>query len=229
MREDRPMLQTALTVLPIVTAGLYLLGLTYHQGFLEGFGIEETLFPLSVDRTLFQGFVASMMLGAKPFFYSLVAASAIFLTAVLGALISSSQRVRALVRSISAWLRRVIRRQPVSDTGSQWVDKAGVVCVYIIAGFMIYLALLLVALVSTKGGKEQAQLFIAKAAQSKEGYVTLYISENSAPVIGKPIMCGASHCAFWLGKEAVLYSSDVIVRVIMHNPSLQVTPASGRP
>lgn len=93
------MLRTALTVLPIRTAGLYLLGLTYHHGFLAKFGIEETLLPLSVDRTLFQGFVAFTTLSAKPFLYSLVAAVALFFTAIFSALVSSSKRIRYCCRS----------------------------------------------------------------------------------------------------------------------------------
>lgn len=104
------MLQTVLTVLPIVTAGLYLLGLTYHQGFLEGFNIEESLFPLSLDRTLFQGFVAFMTLSAKPLYYSLIAGAAIFLTGFMAAVISSNRRVRRLGHMLASKLRQPSNR-----------------------------------------------------------------------------------------------------------------------
>ena len=205
------MLQTVLTVLPIVTAGLYLLGLTYHQGFLEGFGIEETLFPLSVDRTLFQGFVAFLMLGAKPFAYSLIAAMAIFFTAILAAVISSNQRIRNWGHSLAIKLRPPSTAKPLSEDASKWVDKSGTLAIYLIVAFLIYLGLLVVALAATKSGKEQASRFIESFSKNNEGIVTLHFPNGATPVTGKPIFCGSSHCAYWLGTEAVLYNNASVV------------------
>lgn len=215
------MIQTVLTVLPIVTAGLYLLGLTYHQGFLEGFGIEETLFPLSVDRTLFQGFVAFMTLGATPFAYSLVAAMAIAITAVLAAAISSNQRIRNWGHWLVTKFQQPSRAEPLSERAPKWIDKAGALAIYLVIAFLIYLALLIVALAATKSGKEQASHFIEKSAKSKDGFVTLHFPNGAASVTGKPIFCSASHCAYWLGAEAVLYKNESVERVVTHNTAVQ--------
>ena len=211
------MLQTVLTVLPIVTAGLYLLGLTYHQGFLAGFGIEETLFPLSIDRTLFQGFVALITFGAKPLVYSLVATLAIFFMAVLAAVISSNQRVRRWGRLLVSRLHQPSGRESLPESATQWVDKAGTAVVYVAIIFFIFLALLVVAVVAEKSGKEQALHFIESAAKSKEGFVTLDFPDNIASVRGKPIFCSATHCAYWLGKEAVLYRNESIEKITTNN------------
>lgn len=214
------MIQIVLTVLPIVTAGLYLLGLTYHQGFLEGFGIEETLFPLSVDRTLFQGFVAFLLLGAKPFAYSLVAVMAIFITAVLAAAISSNQRIHNWGHSLAIRLRPSSAAKPLSEEASKWIDKGSTLAIYLIVAFLIYLGLFVVALAATKSGKEQALRFIENSSKSKEGFVTLHFPNSPTSVTGKPIFCGASHCAYWLGTEAVLYKNESVEKVVTHNPAL---------
>ncbi len=48
-------LQTLLTVLPVLSGGLYVIGATYQEGYLAGFGVENSLFTLPPDRLLFLG------------------------------------------------------------------------------------------------------------------------------------------------------------------------------
>lgn len=218
------MLQTVLTVLPIVTAGLYLLGLTYHQGFLEGFNIEESLFPLSVDRTLFQGFVAFMTLSAKPFYYSLIAAAAVFSTGVMAAVISSNQRVRNWGHLLASKLRQPSNKDPLSESAFLCIDKMITALIYAGIVIFIYLGLFIVAISATKSGKEQALHFIDSANKSKEGFVTLYLPNNTDPVIGKPILCSSSHCAYWLGNEAILYRNESVEKIVNHITELKGTP-----
>jgi hypothetical protein len=55
--NDRPA-QLIVTVLPVLSAGLYLLGLSYHQGYLSAFGIDDSLYPLPTDLALFSGLFA---------------------------------------------------------------------------------------------------------------------------------------------------------------------------
>ena len=55
-------------ILALLTSSLYVYGLTFHQGFLRFWGIEETMFALSLERTLFQGFVASSYFATKTIF-----------------------------------------------------------------------------------------------------------------------------------------------------------------
>lgn len=222
-------LQTALTVLPIVTAGLYLLGLTYHQGFLEGFGIEETLFPISIDRTLFQGFIAFVTLSAKPFAYSFVAAMAILTTAFLGAIISSNDCIKRWGSTLSSKLKKTSQKKPLSERASWVLDKAGTVAIYILVATLIYFSLLVVAISATQSGKEQASNFIANFAKSNDGYVIVYFENEKKPITAKPIFCSTSHCAYWLGKEAVLYKNDSIGKIVTHSTTHQGTPQNGRP
>jgi hypothetical protein len=71
MSESR--LQAVLAVLPIVSGGLYLLGFAHHQGYLDAFGIDDSLFQLATDRSLLLGFYAALGLILLPSFYTLCA------------------------------------------------------------------------------------------------------------------------------------------------------------
>lgn len=208
-------LSSVLTILPIVTSALYLLGSTYHQGFLNRFGIEETLFPLSVDRIIFEGFVAFITLSAAPFSYALVAAIAIIATVPLAALISSNQRIRIWGRILSLKLRKRFSSQSeLSESTSRWVDRAGTVAIYLIMAFALYLALLVIVISSAKSGQEQADIFKRNSTQSRDGFVALYFQGGSTPIMGKPIFCSTSYCAYWLGSETVIFKNDSIEKIV---------------
>lgn len=223
------MLQTALTVLPIVMASLYLLGLTFHQGFLLEFGIEETLFPLSVDRTLFQGFVALMTLGAKPLYYAVIAMLAVFSTALLAVLLASNQRIRSWGHRLVVWLIPSSNTKPLSAGASRIFDRVSAAFIYAVGALAIYIALLVVALTATKSGREQASHLKEQAAKNGDDVVVLYPSNGASPITGKPILCNTLHCAYWLGKEAVILKHESVERIVTHSRSLQEAPVSLSP
>jgi len=75
-------LQTILTVLPVLSAGLYLMGATYHQGYLDVFGLDDSLFPLATDKALLSGFLALVTFGLVPMLYSIFAGLALAFTVV---------------------------------------------------------------------------------------------------------------------------------------------------
>lgn len=98
--------------------------------------------------------------------------------------------------------------------------------IYAAIVIFIYLGLFIVAVSATKSGKEQALHFIDSSNKSKEGFVTLYLPNNTDPVIGKPILCSSSHCAYWLGNEAVLYRNESVERIVNHVTELKRPPIS---
>ena len=142
----------------------------------------------------------------------------------MAAAISSNQRIRNWGHWLVTKFQQPSRTEPLSERASKWIDKAGTLAIYLVIAFLIYLALLIVALAATKSGKEQASHFIETSAKSKDGFVTLHFPNGTAFVTGKPIFCSPSHCAYWLGAEAVLYKNDSVERVITHNPAAQGMP-----
>jgi len=221
MNESR--LQAALTVVPVVSAGLYLLGFAYHQGYLDGFGIEDSLFPLATDRSLLFGFFAFVSFGLVPMAYALAAVVFLFFTVVVAAIISSAPRVKEIQARIVAKLRSWRHKREPSPTMSSWVDKSGTAYGYAAGGFLVVLLLTVVALLAAKSGREQAQKEIEAFAEQKSNWVMLYSPLLPEPKRAKQITCSDTHCAFWLGSEALILRHESIERIVTHNPAVQGT------
>ncbi len=62
--SDSPFFRMLLVV-PVLTATLYLMGLSSHVGFLDIYGVDRSLFPLASDTALLQGFFTLVVIGAK--------------------------------------------------------------------------------------------------------------------------------------------------------------------
>lgn len=63
----------------VMTSALYVHGLAFHHGFLRYWGLEESLFQFSVERTLVEGYYAFMNLGAIAVVKVVFACIAVFL------------------------------------------------------------------------------------------------------------------------------------------------------
>lgn len=199
----------AAAALAVGTACLYSYGLTYHQGYLSAWGLEEGLFPLSVDRTVFQGFVAASHLGAVTLLPLLAAALVLLLAALLGAWGLSGWR---------AWqARRRATLRPQRQTPGAVVDAADAaarnlallarVALWIYGATVVFAVIVGLMLSADRLGR-------AAAAQQARGLA------SSAPVTVKPrlgdadtaqlVLCSSSHCAFWrAGQVQVRPVSDL--------------------
>ena len=63
--SDSPFFRMLLAVVPVLTATLYLMGLSSHEGLLDVYGVDSSLFPLASDTALLQGFFTLIVVGAK--------------------------------------------------------------------------------------------------------------------------------------------------------------------
>jgi hypothetical protein len=225
MNESR--LQTVLTILPVVSAGLYLLGATYQQGYLDGFGLEDSLFPLAIEKALLSGFIAFISFGLVPMLYALFAILALFFTVLVAAVLSSTSRVKHWQTKVAAKLRSMRSKSEPSPTMNSIVDRSGSIYGYIAGAFLLIFSLLIVAVLSTKSGREQAQKEIEAFKDKKGNWVMLYTGVLPAPTRAKQIICSTSHCAFWLGGEAIILRHENVEHIVTHNASFQGTSASG--
>lgn len=128
MSESR--LQTAITVIPVITAVLYLLGTAYYQGYLAGFGLEDSLFPLATDRSLFSGFVAFVSFGAVPTVYAVSAIFIFCFVILFAAILSSTERVKRLQAWVKGKLRSLHLKSEPSPAMIDLVDKTSTVYYY---------------------------------------------------------------------------------------------------
>jgi hypothetical protein len=214
-------IKTLLTVLPVLSAGLYLLGATYHQGYLGAFGIDDSMFQIPIDRLLFSGFVAFITFGLMPIVYSVAALVVLFVAVVLTAILSSVPQVQHWQLVITQKLHSFRSSRKPSPTMNALVDKSATLYAYTMGGVMVVVLFLVVAVLSSRTGREQAQREIDSFLVGKGNYVYFTTDQLSAPTKAKQIICGNTHCAFWLGQEAVILKHEQVKQIVTHNPSLK--------
>lgn len=214
-------LQTILTVLPVLSAGLYLMGATYHQGYLDAFGVDDSLFPLASDKALLSGFLALVTFGLVPMLYTILAVFVLAFTVMVAAVLSSHPRVKHWQSVVLTKLSKWRAKNAPSDTMNDLVDKSATIYGYSIGVFLVVISLVVVAVLSGKSGREQAVKEIRSFNDQASNYATLYSPLLPAPTRTRQIICSQSHCAFWLGSEALVLRHEGIERVVMHNPAVQ--------
>ena len=214
MEESR--IKTLLTVLPVLSAGLYLFGATYLQGYLAEFGIEGSMFPAPVDRLLFSGFLALVSFGLVPFIYTFMAMLALVAAVIVAAALSSAPRVKRLQSALASKLQSMRSNEKPSPAVSAILDKSETVYTYTLGAFSVALLLALSAALSAKTGKEQAQKEIEQFSQGKGKYVQLSTETTPAATKARQIICGATHCAFWDGSGALVLRHEQIKQLKAH-------------
>ena len=204
-------LQRILTVLTVLTSlsvlsvpVLYLLGVSFHQGYLRAFGLGDSLFPLSFEQALLQGF---SFLVAK--------SDAIGLTILLlffAAILFSQPKVKR-------WLSRR-RARNYSE------NKSATIFVSLLFFMPVLLFLGYAAKCSYDSGQDMAVKRISSLKDLKDktgNYVTFYSDLYPAGKDSRQIFCGQSHCAFWLGSETLILRHESIGRMEMHDLAVKGT------
>jgi hypothetical protein len=119
-------LQTLLTVLPVLSGGLYVIGVTYQEGYLAGFGVGNSLFVLSPDRILFLGLTSLISFGIKPLAYSVVAVLALTAAVLIAAVLSSLPAVQQRQARFVRWLASKRKTGKAAPSMIALVDKSEV-------------------------------------------------------------------------------------------------------
>jgi hypothetical protein len=214
--KPHPALQTLLTVLPVLTAGLYLLGLSYNQGYLAVFGVDDSIFPLASDKALSTGFVSLVTFTFPAVIYAVGAFVAFIVLIFVAAVLSSTARFQSLVTRIKA---RITHRRPAEITSSiagDLIDKSATVYWYA-SGFILALLLFLVmALLSDKVGREQAEREVAEYQSGKATSAQLFSPQVPGPYPSKLVMCGDKYCAFWSSAGTIVVRHEAIDRIVTH-------------
>lgn len=214
-------LATVLTVLPVLSAGLYLLGATYYQGYLDGFGLEESLFPLATDRLLFFGFFSLINFSIVPMLYTVLAIFLLILIVIIATVLSSTSRAKRWQALIEAKIASHRIMNEPSQKMIDLADKSTTIYLYIVGISFVVIFLIAIAVLSTKGGQKQAQKEIEAFKNNKGNTVVLNAEPLSTPTRAKQIICSTSHCAFWLGTDTMVLRHEDIKYVVAHKPSPQ--------
>lgn len=210
-------LKTAIAVLPVLSAGLYLLGTMHHEGYLSAFGLEQSMFPLAIDRLLLLGFIELLGVCVAPNVYAVVAMLVLIAAVLLAGILSSVPQVQHWQAVIAQRRRKFLSNRAPSSKVDALLDKSSNLYIYVTGSLLVVVLLLVVALVSARSGKEQAEHEIADFSAGKSSYLELSAEQVSSPKRAKQIICGATYCAFWLGTEAMVLRTEQIKQIVTHN------------
>lgn len=215
-RQEPSTIQLLITVLPVLSASLYLLGLTYHQGYLSGYMVNESLFPLASDQALYTGLYSLIALSFPGIFYALVTFLVFVAVVMVAGILSSTRRVRACGAKIKRFLKKKFRaKQTPSAAVTKILDKSAVWYGYLTGFVVVILAVLLMCVVSIKNGREQAEREIGLFAEDKKSaHSQVFPPLPAFPGPARLIVCSESHCAFWSGKESFVVRSELIDYIV---------------
>lgn len=213
-------LKMLVTIVPVLSWGLYLMGATYHQGYLAEFGIDDSMLVLPTDRLLLSGFFSFLNFGLLPSLYAALAIILLILAVALAASVFAHPRARAHLvlrkRRFALWLRR---RRSVFRTflpAMEAVEVIGTVYVYVACSTLVLILLAMVAHLSSLTGREHARKEKTDFARATGSYVEVSESASAAVMKAKQLVCSSAYCAFWLGAEAVVLKTDQINRITAH-------------
>jgi hypothetical protein len=154
--SDSPIIKILLAVVPIISAFLYLVGFSYYQGYLEGFGLEPSLFPITLDVTFFYGFLALAPISINAFLImSFVVLIVILILLIVWLLLSTK-----IAEKFHLWLesRKKMGKSKKEVLGEKKIFEIfdfieNYFFKYIFTGFIFLVAMLLTSITTQKNGK----------------------------------------------------------------------------
>lgn len=212
-------LKTILTVLPVLSAGLYLLGTAYYQGYLATYGIDDSLFPISTERTLLVGFIAFVNVGFIPLGYTVLAFMCLVFAVLVAAVLSSTPMLHNLKAAFLAKVARFRHAKSIPESIENLTGKGESIYTYLAGIFICCFLMILGASASGKSGSKHAEKEMESFASGQGSFVTVVSSLLPTSAKAKKIVCSASHCAFWLGTETVILRHDSLDRIVAHRAS----------
>lgn len=212
--------QIALTLLPLLTACIYLFGMSWHAGYLSVFHIDSGEFPLSTEQNLLAG-VLSLVTHVLPLiFYPIGIAIGIM---VLGVVWTLTYR---LIKRVTEQVRTYGVRIGSSDPMVRFYKKAFKYSIepheterleafferiftwyfrylYVLGPCVIVLG---VATLCYQDGVKSAKNHITKMGQGPQNFAEqLTYAKHPEGVSAVRIACNAVQCTFWTEKDGTIY------------------------
>lgn len=216
MEEKKPLvkLENLALVLPMVTASLYLMGVSFNTGYLNTLGIDTSMYPLSVDMALYTGFFS---------FYD--ASIRRVLSVILAIFIIASLTLSYRYLEPKNWIGRLMNNFVITQEdeegfkkfwgktpftkGQDFISKLFVVMVFVALSLF---AVWLVSWLSKTSGQFYAHEFLKKAAKGEIHKVIVH-AEGMSDMTGSSIICGAIYCSFLIDGQTVTLPYEKIQKV----------------
>jgi|GEM_PF-3006683 hypothetical protein len=204
-------LKVWLSLIPIATGILYVMGSMFLQGYLSAFNLDSTQFPVPNDRTLLNGYTLLITGGLVAWLLFFAAVFLTLISVVVGRVVMASnpkflQRIKerkAKSANQTAALMQGVGGQSAEDTIYR-------VCIWaLVIGFGVMM-LFFVTVLSRQYGVAQAKEDIENFKVGKGNYVSVLADTLKGPTKAIQLLCGTTHCAFWIGDRTVVLKQDQI-------------------
>ncbi|MBU4230808.1 MAG: hypothetical protein KKG88_10985 [Proteobacteria bacterium] len=208
------MIKYASIVITTLTAALYTLGLTFYQSYLLELGIEETLFPMTIDRTIFHGFIASTSMSAKVIMWFLLAAEGVVLIAALiGFIIKIAKKKHIFKDAQTNTNASGQSYQAAANQDESFLNFSYKMLVIAVITVFSYLGIILVLIASGQSGKEAALRFKENAKNKAISAVNISLKNGNKILKVYPIVYNQNQCSFYDGAKTFVLSLNEIYKL----------------
>ena len=203
------MLKHLSVFISLALASLYMLGLVSYQSFLRHLGIEETQFPLTLDRTFFQGFVLATDLGVRESIFLYMSSAVIVIVAEAAFLLSellAKSDVLTKIRNHVRWFDKVYPVNSFSVLANKMFTYTSIVIIFLIV-------VLVAVIASDKTGYEFSKRFIENAKNGVLVKKSVTLKYNGEKIEGYSIVCNSTQCAYLVGRKTIVINNSDVYKI----------------
>ncbi|MGB0834108.1 MAG: hypothetical protein ACPGR2_06295 [Psychrobium sp.] len=220
-------LNHASVVFTLILAAFYALGLNFHLSFLKEFGIEETQFPLSIDRVFYQGFFAIAQLTAPTLGFAVLCAAGVLATCYIALALFEFAKRTDFTNKILLKLESIKKKKPAqlksSETLISLTDFATKVYLFLCTGIVVYISILSIIAAAELAGRDLAKSYKDKIDKKEVALDTLVVEREKGQLDvykGYSIICNTQQCAYFDGEKSSVFNHSSV-------KSLKSTPPGG--
>ena len=212
--------QIALALLPLLTACVYLFGMSWHAGYLSVFQVDSGEFPLSTEQNLLAGIIA-LANNVLPLIIYPIALMVTLMT--LGVLIALTFRQ---IKRFSEYFKaraahignskytlgflKLLFKNAIQPNEAKWFEAAYDVLFtwYLRFCFVLITCAIVFALAFQcyRDGEEWAQKQTRKMEQGPQSFEEqLIYAKHPEGISAMRIACNATQCTFWTEKDGTIY------------------------
>jgi hypothetical protein len=198
-----------LALVPLLSAALYLLGLSYHEGYLEIYGLNSSQFPIASDKALSTGFL-TFSIESFPFrIYSISIAFLILLRL-------------SFFQDFLGYFQNEFREKNLNKISRTKINfnNGWSFLILLMRLFGMLFILVVIAVTAYKSGKAQANFEQSNVTSTNTTISNIiYKREDNSKLPFEPIgnaslvICNSNSCAYWVKSETRILQTDRIEKI----------------
>ncbi|MBF0275792.1 MAG: hypothetical protein HQK84_11235 [Nitrospinae bacterium] len=205
MKNEKSELNNLPLILLTLPAFLYFTGFVYYDSFLNYWGLDETLFPLSFHKILIHAFFPKFNASTYYLLPLLLFTEALFIFLLIK---TSSSENRLFKMFSNVFMRRIDGKIDTQDK-VEHNHKVIAICKYFFYLFLFFIAFHLISYTCNYFGEKSAYL-LHESFLKGEQEVMVIENQNKGRLKGNLVLCSETHCAFYISKKvSVIPLSDV--------------------